>query len=109
MNPQNNQLPAINGVQPASVPAAANNSDVQQPHQAAPSQQTPQVSQQQPMASMPSIADDADLIEKEWVLKAKQIVEETKNDPYAQNQEMNRMKADYIKKRYNKEVKLEES
>lgn len=54
----------------------------------------------------PQIADDADLIEKEWVEKAKQIVEQTKNDPYLQNQEMNKIKADYMKKRYNKDLKL---
>src|SRR5437868_5134886 len=46
----------------------------------------------------PQIADDADLIEKEWVTKAKQIVEQTKNDPYLQTKEMNKMKADYLKK-----------
>ena len=57
----------------------------------------------------PAIADDADLIEKEWVQKAKQIVEHTKNDPYIQGQQMNRLKSDYMKKRYNKDVKLEEA
>lgn len=54
--------------------------------------------------TMPTIADDTDLIEKEWVDKAKQIVEQTKNDPYVQNQEMNKLKTDYIKKRYNKDM-----
>lgn len=57
---------------------------------------------------MPQIADDNDLIEKEWVDKAKQIVEHTKHDPHLQNKEMNKMKADYLKKRYNKELKLGE-
>lgn len=56
----------------------------------------------------PPIAEDADLIEKEWVEKAKQIVQRTKHDPHQQNQEMNVMKADYLKKRYNKDVKLSE-
>ncbi len=64
---------------------------------------------QSPMGSaMPQIADDNDLIEKEWVEKAKQIVEHTKSDPRKQNTEMNKIKADYLKKRYNKEVKLVE-
>lgn len=58
--------------------------------------------------STPVIADDADLIEKEWVLKAKEIVERTRHDPYQQNKEVERIKADYLKKRYNKEVKLTE-
>ena len=59
-------------------------------------------------AGMPAIADDTDLIEKEWVLKAKEIVNRTKDDPYVQNKEVNRMKADYMKKRYNKEIKTPE-
>lgn len=62
---------------------------------------------QQPQAS-PMIADDNDLIEKEWVLKAKQIVASTKDDPYTQNKEMSKFKADYLKKRYNKDIKVEE-
>jgi hypothetical protein len=60
------------------------------------------------VAVTPQIADDADLIEKEWVDKAKQIVERTRHDPHEQNKEMNKMKADYLKKRYNKDVKLSE-
>ncbi len=50
-------------------------------------------------------AQDADLIEKEWVLKAKEIVARTHGDPYVQNNEINKIKADYIKKRYNKDIK----
>lgn len=57
----------------------------------------------------PQIADDSDLIEKEWVTKAKHIVEQTKHDPYVENQEVNKMKADYLKKRYNKDLKLSEN
>lgn len=53
-------------------------------------------------------ADDADLIEKEWVLRAKTIVNRTKDDPHTQNKEINKVKADYIKKRYNKDVKMSE-
>lgn len=114
MNPQNNQLPAINGTQPTHMPADSGQGMPTAPQQAPPIPQVSQASStSQPpissMASTPAIADDTDLIEKEWVLKAKQIVEQTKDDPYTQNQEMNRMKADYIKKRYNKDVKIEES
>lgn len=50
--------------------------------------------------------DDGDLIEKEWVHKAKQIVERNRDDPYKQSEELTVFKADYIKKRYNKTVKL---
>lgn len=59
--------------------------------------------------SAPSVADDIDLIEKEWVDKAKAIVLQTRNDPHNQNKEMNRFKADYMKKRYNKDIKLSEA
>lgn len=58
--------------------------------------------------STPTIADDNDLIEKEWVLKAKEIVAKTRNDPYKQNKDMNVVKADYMQKRYNKTIKLSE-
>lgn len=56
----------------------------------------------------PVMADDSDLIEKEWVEKAKAIVASTRDDPYVQSQEVSRFKADYIKKRYNKDIKLPE-
>ena len=57
----------------------------------------------------PVVADDSDLIEKEWVEKAKAIVAGTRDDPYTQSREVSRFKADYIKKRYNKDIKLPES
>ncbi len=61
-----------------------------------------------PLMGSPQIADDNDLIEKEWVIRAKEIVARTAHDPHLQNREMNRFKADYLKKRYNKDVKLSE-
>lgn len=51
-------------------------------------------------------SDDNDLIEKEWVNKAKQIVERTRDDPYKQSEELTVVKVDYMKKRYNKTLKL---
>jgi len=61
-----------------------------------------------PSTSLPQVADDADLIEKEWVNKAKEIIAKTQDDPYRQSKEINYMKADYMQKRYNKTVKLSE-
>jgi len=52
----------------------------------------------------PTIANDDDLIEKEWVDKAKQIITETQNDPYRREQEVNKLQADYLRKRYGKEL-----
>jgi hypothetical protein len=52
------------------------------------------------------MADDVDVIEKIWVQKAKIIVNETKDDPCKQSTELSHMKRDYIKKRFNKDIKL---
>jgi hypothetical protein len=46
------------------------------------------------------------LIEKEWVEKAKKVVLETKHDPYLQGQEVSKLQADYLQKRYGKTVRL---
>ncbi len=56
--------------------------------------------------SLPTEAEDTDLIEKEWVERAKQIVEHTREDPYEQQRALSQMKADYLKKRYNKDIKV---
>lgn len=57
----------------------------------------------------PLVADDTGLIEKEWVEKAKSIVAHTKDDPRAQSQQINYLKADYLKRRYNKDLKVAEN
>jgi hypothetical protein len=54
-------------------------------------------------------AQDADLIEKEWVQRAKSLVAQTQDDPYKQKNEMSKIKADYIKKRFNKTIPVEDS
>jgi hypothetical protein len=56
----------------------------------------------------PQIADDNDLIEPEWVDSAKAIVERTHDDPYQQNKEISKLKADYMLKRYKKQIKVSE-
>ena len=80
------------------------------PIQALPTAQpaaAPSISSAQPAAD-PLIADDVDVIEKEWVDKAKKIVSATKEDPYQQEKEVSKLQADYLMKRYNKKVKLTE-
>lgn len=49
------------------------------------------------------IADDSDLIEKEWIVRLKAVVERNINDPYNLNIEVDHIKEDYQKKRYNRE------
>ncbi len=53
-------------------------------------------------------ADDGDLIEKEWVNKAKRIIEANREDPRSQSTELTLVKSDYLKQRYNKTIKLSE-
>jgi len=117
MNPQNNvksgtpgglSLPPVN---PVPAPVSQDATTTQQP--SVPTANTPQPApapttqpQATPDDATPLIADDDDLIEKEWVEKAKALVDQTKNDPYKQNQVMNKFKATYIKKRYNKDIQL---
>lgn len=53
---------------------------------------------------LPSVAGDDDLIEKEWVDKAKKIIQETRDDPHRREREVGRLQADYLRKRYGKEL-----
>ena len=55
---------------------------------------------------IPAEAEDSDLIEKEWVERAKQIVAHTRHDPHEQQKALSLMKADYMKKRYNRDIKV---
>lgn len=52
----------------------------------------------------PAVAADDDLIEKEWVDKAKQIISNTRDDPARREKEVGRLQADYLKKRYGKSL-----
>lgn len=52
----------------------------------------------------PLVAADEDLIEKEWVDKAKKIISETKDDPYAREQEVKKLQIEYVRKRYGRVI-----
>ena len=65
----------------------------------APSPTTPLVDD-----DLPSVANDDDLIEKEWVDKAKKIIVQTKDDPYRREQEVSKLQADYLEKRYGRKL-----
>ncbi|MBA3757902.1 hypothetical protein H0X09_03520 [Candidatus Saccharibacteria bacterium] len=54
-------------------------------------------------------AQDTDLIEKQWVERAKAIVARTQNDPFIQKNEINKAGADYIKKRFNKTIPTDDT
>lgn len=53
-------------------------------------------------------AADNDRIEKEWVERAKKVVEQARQDPYLQTQSFTELKASYLQKRYNKTLKVSE-
>lgn len=76
------------------------------PVPAAPPAATPSVG---PATGSPATAADDDLIEKEWVDKAKQIISETRQDPYMQEQQVNKLQADYLQKRYGKTINESDS
>lgn len=103
-SPETQTNPPVAGMPAAPLQAVA---PLQQPPASAPQPPMPQ-SMSNSSATQHLIADDADLIEKEWVSKAKAIVAQTKSDPHQQNQEMTKVKADYLKKRYNKDLKVSE-
>lgn len=50
------------------------------------------------------VAGDDDLIEKEWVDKAKSIIAATKDDPYRREQEISKLQIEYIRKRYGRTI-----
>lgn len=58
----------------------------------------------QPITDSPAIAGDEDVIEKEWVDKAKKIIAETKDDPFGRTERVNELQKDYLRKRYSKEL-----
>jgi hypothetical protein len=86
-------------VVPDDIPAA------DQPVIAIPPQDLATVAPVDPRA----IAHDKDRIEREWVDKAKSIIAQTRDDPYTQKHEMTRVKAEYIQKRFGKEIKTDEA
>lgn len=69
---------------------------------------TPPVSQPQAVddgaATIPVVANDDDLIEKEWVDKAKSIIVATRDDPYQREQEVKKLQIEYVRKRYGREI-----
>ena len=50
----------------------------------------------------PIAAADEELIEKEWVDKAKQVIADTKDEPYLREQEVKKLQIEYVQKRYGK-------
>ncbi len=105
MSSQQPSLPTVDPAQQAAGTMPMPPQQIQQPVQA---MGQPQSLKAQISASMPMQASDLELIEKEWVEKAKLIVYRTHGDPYTQSKALGEAKADYIRKRYGKEIKTSE-
>lgn len=61
------------------------------------------------VSTAPPPAEDVDTaFDEEWVNKARQVIAHSPGDPYAQSQMMSKLKAQYIKARYNKDIKVSE-
>ena len=79
-------------------------------HVAMPALPTPVVAAPAPVAQssddslLPDVASDDDLIEKEWVDKAKKILAETRDDPYRREREVSKLQIEYIRRRYGREI-----
>lgn len=72
---------------------------------------TPPITSQPSTTTTPSVsmvAEDLDVMEKEWVSRAKQVVEATRDNPRQQNIELAKVKADYLQKRFQKTLKVDE-
>lgn len=54
-------------------------------------------------------AADQDHIEKQWIDAAKTVAAKTRSDPYTQKNEMSKVKADYIHKRFKKTIKTDDT
>lgn len=52
------------------------------------------------ISDTPSVASDDEVIEKEWVDKAKRVIASTRDDPYRREKEVAELQADYLSKRY---------
>jgi predicted lipid-binding transport protein (Tim44 family) len=124
MNPQSDQTPGLRLPQPSfnmgQAPATPPTSGYQIPtsptsRPMAPSPASQQVPVQQQSSATPPIpavqempsvaADDENAIDQEWVNKARETVERTHGDPYLESRELSKIKAQYIKIRYNKDIK----
>jgi len=65
---------------------------------------TPVAPGQTATAATPSAAADLDRIEPEWVHAAEDIIKQTANSPYAEEEAIEDLQIDYMQKRYGKIV-----
>lgn len=61
---------------------------------------TPTVGTSTPQTPTPLVAGDVDVIEPEWVDKAEAVIREHHDDPYAEEEAIEKLQEDYLQKRY---------
>jgi hypothetical protein len=119
MDPQSDKVPGLGlpspsmpqggPFDPAAMPPVASQPPMQAlPPAALPNAAVPLPQMSQAALSAPAPDESSDSLDEEWVNKAKAIVEKTKNDPYTESQELGKMKAEFLRIRYNKQVKTAE-
>jgi hypothetical protein len=86
--------------QPAQIPNVPPQAGV--PAQGAP---TPDPAPATATGGVPAGAADVDVIEKEWVDQANKVIDQTKDDPYTEEEAVEALQQDYLKKRYGHDVK----
>ncbi len=76
-----------------------------------PTQPVPPVPQQSTSVTLaddaavnPMAANDDDVIEKEWVDRAKQVILQTKDNPFAREKAIGELQRDYLMKRYGRQI-----
>lgn len=58
-----------------------------------------------PTTATPAHAEDVDVIEKEWVDAAQDVVKKNADDPQKEEEGFEDLQVDYLKKRYGKDIK----
>jgi hypothetical protein len=103
---QGNALPTQPRFSDASDTVLVNPRDGSSSNEANPAQTTPALTTQLDNAGTAQTDDDDDSLDEEWIQKAKIIVDQTKADPYQQSREISKVKANYLKTHYNKDIKV---
>jgi hypothetical protein len=101
--PQYEQAPAQGAAVPTQgvVPPAVNPAQASSQSVAG---VTPTASPARSVSSGPATAADVDVIEPEWVDKAESVVQQHQGDPYGEEEAVEDLQRDYLKKRYGHDV-----
>jgi hypothetical protein len=104
--------PEIAASTPETAPAADSSARADQPTKlsvadvaaAIAAMPTPTAPGQPAASTTPSVAADVDRIEPEWVHAAEDIIKQTADSPYAEEEAIEDLQIDYMQKRYGKIV-----